>query len=67
MSNFPRAAVPPVVDRVVLEEPIGVSLAAGRFARAPVLNGTVHDEERLFIDAELAVTEAVVRVRGVAT
>ncbi len=62
VSNFPGAAVPPVVDGVVLEEPIGVSLAAGRFARVPVLNGTVHDEERLFVDAELAVTEAVVRV-----
>ena len=38
--------IPGVVDGKVLTEPIGTALAAGRFARVPVLNGTNHDEER---------------------
>jgi carboxylesterase type B len=62
VSNFPGAAVPAVVDGEVLEEPIGTALAAGRFARVPILNGTIHDEERVFISAGVAVTGAVVRV-----
>src|SRR5215831_19176932 len=43
--------IPGVVDGKVLTEPIGTALAAGRFAHVPVLNGTNHDEERLFVDA----------------
>jgi para-nitrobenzyl esterase len=62
VSNFPGAAVPAVVDGEVIEEPIGTALAAGRFARVPILNGTNHDEERVFISAGIAVTSAVVRV-----
>jgi para-nitrobenzyl esterase len=42
--------IPGVVDGKVLTEPIGAALAAGRFAHVPVLNGTNHDEERLFVD-----------------
>jgi len=63
VSNQPGAAVPAVVDGAVLEEPIGTALAAGRFARVPILNGTNHDEEWLFVDGfHLAVTGAVVPV-----
>jgi para-nitrobenzyl esterase len=43
--------IPGVVDGKVLTEPIGAALAAGRFAHVPVLNGTNHDEERLFVQA----------------
>jgi para-nitrobenzyl esterase len=43
--------IPGVVDGKVLTEPIGAALAAGRFAHVPVLTGTNHDEERLFVDA----------------
>jgi para-nitrobenzyl esterase len=43
--------IPGVVDGKVLTEPIGAALAAGRFARVPVLNGTNRDEERLFVKA----------------
>jgi para-nitrobenzyl esterase len=43
--------IPGVVDGEVLTEPIGTALASGRFAHVPVLNGTNHDEERLFVDA----------------
>jgi para-nitrobenzyl esterase len=39
-----------VVDGKVLTQPIGAALAAGQFAHVPVLNGTNHDEERLFVD-----------------
>ncbi len=42
--------IPGVVDGKVLTEPIGAALATGRFAHVPVLNGTNHDEERLFVD-----------------
>jgi para-nitrobenzyl esterase len=45
--NF--VGIPGVVDGKVLTEPIGAALAAGRFARVPVLNGTNRDEERLFV------------------
>jgi len=48
LSNFPPVATPGVVDGRVLTESIGTALAGGRFARVPILNGTNHDEERLF-------------------
>jgi para-nitrobenzyl esterase len=44
-------AIPGYVDGAVLPESIGTALAGGRFARASVLNGINHDEERLFVDA----------------
>jgi para-nitrobenzyl esterase len=47
---FPGAAIPGVVDGRVLTESIGAALAAGRFTRVPILNGSNHDEERLFLD-----------------
>ena len=49
MSNFPGAAIPGVIDGQVLTESVGSALAAGRFARVPVLNGTNHDEEFIFV------------------
>jgi para-nitrobenzyl esterase len=49
VTNFPAVAIPGVVDGRVLTESIGAALAGGRFARVPVLNGTNHDEERLFL------------------
>ena len=58
VSAFPTFAIPGVVDGKVLTEPIGTALAAGQFARVPVLNGTNHDEERLFVSIGLAVTLA---------
>jgi para-nitrobenzyl esterase len=42
VSSFPSAAIPGVVDGAVLQEPIGTALAAGRFARVPILNGINH-------------------------
>ena len=49
--------IPGVVDGRVLTEPIGAALAAGRFARVPVLNGTNHDEERIFVSIGLTVSQ----------
>jgi para-nitrobenzyl esterase len=49
VMNFPAVAIPGVVDGRVLTESIGTALAGGRFARVPILNGTNHDEERLFL------------------
>ena len=49
VDNFPTAAIPGVVDGKVLTESIGSALAAGRFARVPILNGSNHDEELLFV------------------
>ena len=48
--------IPGVVDGKVLTEPIGTALAAGRFARVPVLNGTNHEEERIFVSIGLTVS-----------
>jgi para-nitrobenzyl esterase len=50
LVNTPFTGIPGVVDGKVLTEPIAAALAAGRFAHVPVLNGTNHDEERLFVD-----------------
>jgi len=40
--------VPGVVDGEVLTQSIGTSLASGQFNRVPIINGTNHDEARLF-------------------
>jgi para-nitrobenzyl esterase len=48
--------IPGVVDGKVLSEPIGAALTAGRFAHVPILNGTNHDEERLFVSLGLTVS-----------
>jgi len=50
------AYIPGVVDGQVLTEPIGTALAAGRFARVPVLNGTNRDEERIFVSFGRAIS-----------
>ena len=49
VNTFPDAAIPGVVDGKVLTEPIGAALAAGRFARVPILNGVNHNEEWIFV------------------
>jgi para-nitrobenzyl esterase len=54
-QNF--VEIPGVVDGKVLTEPIGTALAAGRFARVPVLNGTNHEEERIFVSIGLTVSQ----------
>jgi para-nitrobenzyl esterase len=51
VNNFPGAAIPGYVDGQVLTESFGTALAAGRFARVPILNGTNHDEEAIFVAA----------------
>jgi para-nitrobenzyl esterase len=49
VDNVPTAAIPGVVDGRVLTESIGIALAAGRFARVPILNGSNHVEELIFV------------------
>jgi para-nitrobenzyl esterase len=49
VNNFPPFAIRGVVDGQVLTESIGTALAAGRFAHVPILNGTNHDENRIFV------------------
>jgi para-nitrobenzyl esterase len=49
VKSFPDAAIPGVVDGKVLTESIGTALAAGHFARVPILNGVNHDEELIFV------------------
>jgi para-nitrobenzyl esterase len=56
VDSIPGDLIPGVVDGKVLTEPIGAALAAGRFARVPVLNGTNTDEERLFVTFGLTVS-----------
>lgn len=43
------AGIPGVVDGKVLRESVGSALASGRFHRVPLINGSNHDEERLFL------------------
>jgi para-nitrobenzyl esterase len=49
VDKFPDAAIPGVVDGKFLTESIGAALAAGHFARVPLLNGVNHNEELIFI------------------
>jgi para-nitrobenzyl esterase len=49
VGTFPDAAIPGVVDGKVLTQSIGTALAAGHFARVPVVNGVNHDEELIFV------------------
>jgi para-nitrobenzyl esterase len=49
VNNWGPAAIPGVVDGKVLKESFGTALAAGRFARVPVLNGSNREEERVFV------------------
>jgi para-nitrobenzyl esterase len=49
VDAFPDAAIPGVVDGKVLKESIGTALAAGRFARVPILNGITTNEELIFV------------------
>jgi para-nitrobenzyl esterase len=49
VGAFPDAAIPGVVDGKVLKESIGTALAAGRFARVPIIDGINHDEELIFV------------------
>jgi para-nitrobenzyl esterase len=49
LNNFPGAAIPGIVDGAVIQESFGTALAAGRFARVPVMNGITHDEQRIFV------------------
>jgi para-nitrobenzyl esterase len=48
LATFP-GVIPGYVDGRVLTESFGTALAAGRFARVPILNGTNHDEEAIFV------------------
>jgi para-nitrobenzyl esterase len=49
VESFPGAAIPGVIDGAVLRESIGTALAGGRFARVPILDGIVHDEQLIFV------------------
>jgi para-nitrobenzyl esterase len=49
VNAFPDAAIPGVVDGKVLTESIGSAMAAGHFARVPILNGMNHNEEWIFV------------------
>jgi para-nitrobenzyl esterase len=49
VNAFPDAAIPGVVDGKVLTESVGTALAAGRFARVPIINGINTDEELIFV------------------
>jgi para-nitrobenzyl esterase len=47
--------VPGVVDGRVLTQSIGTALASGHFNHVPMINGTNHDEERLFVSLGLSI------------
>jgi para-nitrobenzyl esterase len=47
-DTLPLSGYPGVVDGEVLEQSIGTAVASGQFNRVPIINGTTHDEVRLF-------------------
>jgi para-nitrobenzyl esterase len=49
--------VPAVIDGKVLKQSIGSALASGHFNRVPMINGTNHDEERLFVALGLSINQ----------
>jgi para-nitrobenzyl esterase len=56
VNKFTGNVIPGVVDGSVLAESVGTALASGRAAHVPIINGTNHDEERLFVSIGLAVS-----------
>jgi para-nitrobenzyl esterase len=46
---------PAVVDGQVLKQSIGTALASGHFNRVPIINGSNHDEQRLFVALGLSI------------
>jgi para-nitrobenzyl esterase len=57
VDNWPGSAPQTLdIDGKVLKESIGRALGKGRFAHVPILNGTNHDEERIFVSVGLAVS-----------
>jgi para-nitrobenzyl esterase len=48
VDDFTAPVIPGYVDGKILTEPIATALAAGRFARVPVLDGVNHLEELIF-------------------
>jgi para-nitrobenzyl esterase len=49
VDNQDLAYIPGVVDGRVLKRSVGKALASGHFNHVPMINGTNHDEERLFV------------------
>jgi para-nitrobenzyl esterase len=49
VANENTAGYTPDLDGQVLRQSIGTALASGQFNRVLVINGTNHDERRLFV------------------
>jgi para-nitrobenzyl esterase len=49
LANENAAGYQPDIDGQVLTQPIGTALSSGQFNRVPVINGSNHDEWRLFV------------------
>jgi para-nitrobenzyl esterase len=49
VDNEDFSGYDPDIDGTVLTQSIGAALASGQFNRVPVINGTNHDEWRLFV------------------
>jgi para-nitrobenzyl esterase len=57
---IPTGYTPGVIDGQVLTQSIGAALAAGTFNRVPIINGTNHDESRLFVAIDEAQNQITV-------
>lgn len=49
VNNEDFSGYTPDIDGSVLTQSVGTALASGQFNRVPVINGTTHDEWRLFV------------------
>jgi para-nitrobenzyl esterase len=54
----PNLSLTTIIDGTTLPLSINTALAAGRFNRVPVLNGSNHDEYRQFLSADAALSAA---------
>jgi para-nitrobenzyl esterase len=55
LANQTASGYTPDIDGLVLTQSIGTALSSGQFNRVPVIDGTNHDEWRLFVaESELA-------------
>ncbi|KHL16100.1 UNVERIFIED_CONTAM: hypothetical protein LK11_18210 [Mumia flava] len=56
VANEPLSYTPGIVDGAVIRESVGSAIAAGRFHRVPLVNGSNHEEERIFTNLGLSVS-----------
>jgi para-nitrobenzyl esterase len=63
-NQGPSPSAQPVIDGVVLTQPIRAAIESGQFNRVPVLEGSNHDEWRLFVALNIELVSGPVTPEG---